>query len=184
MEICPIAGFLRASWVTALSWSSTKAEQITFFKRDKVEDRREERQEKERRSSGRAVLPLVAGSPPFYLPYTLYVPVRSGPLARGVIPQVEAGNREGKERDRLCRGSQVERGWLREGGSRWYTKEDVPSFVSAGPAGGWLRHAFRRHGNGSGACQEGIGSVLPHQTARNPDILRPTDVGSAPVSHT
>ena len=62
-----------------------------------------------------------------------------------------------------------------------YTKEDVPSFVSAGPAGGWLRHAFRRHGNGSGLAKRGSAACCPHQTARNPDILRPT--GSAAISH-
>lgn len=60
-----------------------------------------------------------------------------------MIPQVEAGDREGKERDRRDRGeeeeSQVGRGRRRVGG----VGEGGRGFICfSGPAGGWLRHAL------------------------------------------
>ena len=57
----------------------------------------------------------------------------------------------------------------------------MPSFVSAGPAGGWLRHAFRRHGNGSLGLPRGESAACCR--TRRPGILISyvlRDVGSAP----
>lgn len=50
-----------------------------------------------------------------------------------MIPQVEAGNREGKERDRDREGGGKREGWV------VYVEKDVASFVSAGPlVGGYV----------------------------------------------